>query len=221
MTQAKGTKLKASDLPEIYRELHSAFGHQDWWPGETPFEVMVGAILTQNTAWTNVELAIVNLKKAKVLTPRKMRLLSHKRLARLIRPAGYFNVKARRLRAFVDFLFAEYGGNLRRMFREDPQRLRVKLLAVNGIGPETADSILLYAGAMPSFVIDAYTKRIFSRHGLHAPEADYATWKALFEKALPKDTALYNDFHAQIVHLGKHHCKTRPVCQGCPLEKYL
>lgn len=221
MTQAKGSKLKASDLPRIYRDLHGAFGHQDWWPGETPFEIMVGAILTQNTAWTNVELAIANLKKAGVLSPRKMRRLLRRRLARLIRPAGYFNVKARRLHAFVDFLFTEYGGNLRRMFREEPQRLREKLLAVNGIGPETADSILLYAGEMPSFVIDAYTKRIFGRHGLQTQEADYATWKALFEKALPKDVALYNDFHAQIVHLGKHHCKTRPVCRGCPLEKYL
>ena len=234
--------LRPRKLPEVYRTLRRAFGHQGWWPGDTPFEVIVGAILTQNTAWTNVEKAIHNLKKAGLLTPHTLQKVSKRRLAQCIRPAGYFNVKAERLKSFVAFLFRDYQGSLSRMFQEEGERLREKLLQVKGIGPETADSILLYAGGNPFFVIDAYTKRIFSRHRLVVPfhsadtgkkarrnfsppellELDYGTWQQLFQEGLPRRVALYNDFHAQIVTLGKHFCKTqKPLCSSCPLRKYL
>ena len=208
----KSRRLKPAELFGVYRTLRKARGHQHWWPGRTPFEVIVGAILTQNTAWTNVEKAIRNLKHAYRLTPRALWEISRAELARLIRPAGYFNIKADRLKNFVRFLFATYGGKLDRMFREDGGRLREKLLAVKGIGPETADSILLYAAGKPFFVIDAYTRRIFSRHRLIAPQVlsrpgllamDYQAWQDLFAEALPREVPLYNDFHAQIVALGK------------------
>jgi endonuclease-3 related protein len=175
-------------MPPLVRAfdfLRRHFGPQRWWPGDTPFEVCVGAILTQNTAWTNVEKAIANLRRDRVLTPERLRALSHHRLASLIRPAGYFNVKARRLRSFLDFLHGEFRGDLTRMFRLPTAALREKLLAVNGIGPETADSILLYAGGHESFVVDAYTRRILTRHGWAKPDADYHDIKALFEQSLP------------------------------------
>ncbi|MBI5686473.1 MAG: endonuclease III domain-containing protein [Verrucomicrobia bacterium] len=160
------------------------FGPQRWWPGDTPFEVCVGAILTQNTAWTNVEKAIANLRRAGVLSPSKMRALHHAKLAALIRPAGYFNVKARRLRSFLDFLRDEFRGDLSRMFRLSPAVVREKLLGVNGIGPETADSILLYAGGRESFVVDAYTRRVLTRHGWAPCASDYHEIKAIFEQSL-------------------------------------
>ncbi|HTL48752.1 MAG TPA: endonuclease III domain-containing protein [Verrucomicrobiae bacterium] len=215
-------KLTPGELPEIYRRLLKAFGHRAWWPGDTPFEIIVGAILTQNTAWTNVEKALLNLKRAGKLTVKAMHGTKASTLARLIRPAGYFNVKAKRLKHFTDFLTRRYGGSLAAMFRQDAASLRQELLGVNGIGPETADSILLYAGGKLTFVMDAYTKRIFSRHGLHDFEADYHEWQRLFHNALPPKVSLYNDFHAQIVELGKRHCKaTRFDCEGCPLASYL
>ncbi|MCX6909418.1 MAG: endonuclease III domain-containing protein [Verrucomicrobia bacterium] len=173
-----------SSLAAAFTLLRRHFGPQYWWPGDTPFEVCVGAILTQNTAWTNVEKAIANLRRARVLTPQRLRALSHRRLAALIRPAGYFNVKARRLRSFLDFLHDEFRGDLRRVFRLPTAALREKLLAVNGIGPETADSILLYAGGHESFVVDAYTRRILARHGWAPRSADYHDIKALFEQSL-------------------------------------
>src|SRR3972149_12314300 len=157
-------KQLSNTLEKIYKKLFTAFGPQRWWPGDTPFEVIVGAILTQNTAWKNVEKAIHNLKKAKVLQSKKMHDLSERELAKLIRPAGYFNIKAKRLKYFLNYLFDNYGGSLNRMFKKRTDALRRELLQVNGIGPETADSILLYAGNHPVFVVDAYTKRIFSRH---------------------------------------------------------
>ncbi|MCX7825984.1 MAG: endonuclease III domain-containing protein [Verrucomicrobiae bacterium] len=160
------------------------FGPQRWWPGDTPFEVCVGAILTQNTAWSNVEKAIANLRRARVMTPRCLRALPLRRLASLIRPAGYFNVKARRLRSFLDFLHDEFRDDLRRMFRVPTTVLREKLLGVNGVGPETADSILLYAGGHESFVVDAYTRRVLARHGWIKPDAGYHEIKALFERVL-------------------------------------
>ena len=218
------------ELPEIYKTLHEKFGHQNWWPGDTPFEIMVGAILTQNTAWTNVEKAIQNLKKAGALSARAMHQMPEKKLAGLIRPSGYFNVKARRLKNFVDFFVSEYGGSISKMKREDGVVLRQKLLAVKGIGPETADCILLYAAGKTFFVVDAYTKRIFSRHKLHHEEKnrelfsrlsqmDYHAWQQIFSRNLPQNAPLFNDFHAQIVHLGKHFCRpSKPICQGCPLE---
>ncbi len=216
----KKRKLKASQLPRIYAVLRKTFGHQQWWPGDTPFEIMVGAILTQNTAWTNVEKAILNLKKAKKLSFEGLRRIPKKDLARLIRPAGYFNVKADRLKCFMEFLERECGGDLSKLKREAMPALREKLLAVKGVGPETADSILLYALDKTSFVIDAYTKRIFSRHGLAKDFEPYERWRELFTRALPENRDLYNDFHAQIVRTGKDHCRKVPRCEGCPLRDF-
>ena len=177
-----------SSLAEAFTLLHRHFGPQHWWPGDTPFEVCVGAILTQNTAWTNVEKAIASLRRANVLSPSKLRALPHARLAALIRPAGCFNVKARRLRSFLDFLHESFHDDLRAMFRLPTAALRAKLLAVNGIGPETADSILLYAGGHESFVVDAYTRRILTRHERAPRDADYHDIKSLFEQSLAGDS---------------------------------
>jgi endonuclease-3 related protein len=217
----KSRILKAEELVSVYHALRRAFGHQHWWPGETPFEVVVGAILTQNTAWPNVEKAIVNLKAARKLSPGVLYKMPKRDLARFIRPAGYFNIKADRLKHFIRFLFDEYQGRLALMFGENGERLRKKLLGVKGIGPETADSILLYALKKPFFVIDAYTKRVFARHRLFSLEGRYAEWQKLFSDVLPKKVSLYNDFHAQIVAVGKTFCRTRPLCEKCPLRCYL
>ncbi|MCX6897101.1 MAG: endonuclease III domain-containing protein [Verrucomicrobia bacterium] len=180
----KSEVRNAKALRRAFRLLYCHFGPQRWWPGDTPFEVCVGAILTQNTAWTNVEKAIANLRCARVLTPQRLCALPHAKLATLIRPAGYFNVKARRLRSFLDFLHEQFRDDLHTMFRLPTAALREKLLAVNGIGPETADSILLYAGGHESFVVDAYTKRIIVRHGWAQRDPDYHEVKELFERAL-------------------------------------
>ncbi len=217
----KSRKLRPNELPKVYRTLRQAFGHQHWWPGETPFEVIVGAILTQNTAWTNVEKAIMNLKKNEMLTPEAFRKISEPALARLIRSAGYFNIKASRLKHFIRFLYSEYEGDLDSLCVEKGDPLRQKLLAVKGIGPETADSILLYAAQKPFFVIDAYTKRIFARHRLFPYERSYESWRHLLQDALPHKVSLYNDFHAQIVAVGKRFCRTKPDCGNCPLNRYL
>lgn len=214
--------LSPQKLGEVYSCLREAFGDQRWWPGDTAFEIIIGAILTQNTAWTNVEKAILNLKRARKLTPSAMARLPRKRLAQLIRPTGYFNIKAERLGNFLHFLENRYQGNLKKMFAVQKNRLRRELLEIKGIGPETADSILLYAGKKPSFVIDAYTKRIFSRHRLYDYDADYHEWQSVFTRALPVSISLYNDFHAQIVHLGKFYCQARRIrCQICPLRRFL
>ena len=207
------------ELSLIYHRLLSFFGEQGWWPAETPFEVMVGAILTQNTAWRNVEHAIANLKEAGVLTSAGLRRIPERKLARLIRPAGYYNVKARRLKALIAFLTREYGGNLQRMFREPLAPLRERVLTVKGVGPETADSILLYAGEKPTFVIDAYTKRVLSRHGMITDGASYGAIQELFMRSLPADVPLYKEYHALFVRLAKSFCKTKPQCAGCPLEQ--
>jgi endonuclease-3 related protein len=208
----------SNTLKHTYKKLFKAFGPQSWWPGETPFEVMVGAILTQNTAWTNVEKAINNLKKARLLTPGKMHDLSQAGLAKYIRPAGYFNIKAKRLKHFLNYLFDNYGGSLNRMFKKRTDALRRELLSVNGIGPETADSILLYAGNHPMFVVDAYTKRVFSRHSIIQAEADYHDVQELFMKNLPHDVKMFNEYHALIVRIGKDFCRNRkPLCNRCPL----
>jgi len=209
-----GKKLKA-----IYRALYRAYGPQHWWPGDTPFEVMVGAVLTQNTAWTNVEKAMANLKRERLLTPARMFDTEPKKLASLIRQCGYFNIKTKRLRHLLSFIHTCYSGSLKRMFSADPELLRRQLLEVNGIGPETADAILLYAGEKPFFVVDAYTKRIFSRQGLIAGNADYHDLQGLFMDNLPHDARFYNEYHALIVRIGKEHCKkTKPRCSGCPLR---
>jgi endonuclease III related protein len=203
----------------IYHKLLSFFGEQGWWPAETPFEVMVGAILTQNTAWRNVEHAIENLKQEGVLTPEGLRRITERRLARFIRPAGYYNVKAKRLKEFSLFLTREFGGDLRRMFSKPLGPLRKKILMVKGVGPETCDSILLYAGEKPIFVIDAYTKRVLSRHGIIADGASYEAIQELFMRSLPEDVALYKEYHALFVRLAKTFCKTKAQCAGCPLEQ--
>jgi len=208
----------SNTLKKSYNKLLKTFGPQHWWPGDTPFEVIVGAILTQNTAWTNVEKAIHNLKKAKLLTPGKLHDLSQDEIAKYIRPAGYFNIKAKRLKHFLNYLFDNYGGNLKKMFKKRTDAVRRELLSVNGIGPETADSILLYAGDHPVFVVDAYTKRIFSRHQVVKADAEYHDIQELFMKNLPHDVKMFNEYHALIVKAGKDFCRTRkPLCSRCPL----
>jgi len=205
-------------LLDVYGKLRAFYGHQEWWPGETPFEVIIGAILTQNTAWTNVEKAIGRLKEARALTPRGMRDVPLRKLAELIRPSGYYNMKAGRIKAFIRFLFGTFDGNLNNMFSTETGVLRDLLLGVSGIGPETADSILLYAGNKPVFVVDAYTRRIFGRLGFLAGGESYDDVQRFFTKRLPEDVRLYNDYHAQIVALGKNVCRPKPRCALCPLK---
>lgn len=204
-------------LLEIYRRLLDAYGPQGWWPGETPFEVIVGAILTQSAAWANVEKAIGNLKAAGALSPGGLARLGEEELARLIRPSGYFNAKARKLKAFVALLYDRFGGELERLLAAPAEELRPLLLATHGIGPETADSILLYAAGRPLFVIDAYTRRVFDRLGLRPQGDDYHAWQALFMESLPPEAPLYNEYHALIVRHGKERCRRRPLCGGCSL----
>ncbi len=208
-----------SDLMEIYRQLSKAYGPQHWWPGETPFEVMVGAVLTQNTNWTNVEKAIDNLRRRELLSPGAIYDLEAEELAGIIRPAGYFRVKARRLKNLMDWLFENFDGDVERTFATSLRELRAMLLSVNGVGRETADSILLYAGNMPTFVVDTYTYRVLTRHRLIDTEADYERMKELFEESLDEDAGLYNEFHALLVRVGKEHCRPKARCEGCPLEE--
>jgi endonuclease-3 related protein len=203
-------------LKRLYDALLAHYGPQHWWPGETPFEVMVGAVLTQNTNWQNVARAISHLKEARLLEPRRLVRLPMNQLAWLIRPAGYYNVKARRLKALVRWLAAK-GGDPVRALSGDLHERRAELLGVFGVGPETADSILLYAGRRPTFVVDAYTRRILSRHGVVPRDAGYAQIKSLFESSLPRDTGLYNEYHALLVRLGKEECRTAPRCDSCPV----
>jgi endonuclease-3 related protein len=209
-------------LIEIYRRLFDAFGPQHWWPGETPFEVTIGAVLTQNTSWRNVERAIANLREADVLEPKALYDLPVEELEELLRPAGYFRIKARRLRSLLEFLVERYDGSLDAMFAVGLPDLREQLLDVHGIGPETADSILLYAGGLPTFVVDAYTHRVFSRHGWIDFDADYHQIQEYAESELPQKVPLYNEYHALLVRLGKDYCrKTKPKCEACPLRGLL
>lgn len=203
----------------IYNKLYKFYGPQDWWPARSRFEVIVGAILTQNTAWTNVERAIRNLRAQGYLTsPRKICALDARELSRIIRPAGYHNVKAQRLKNFTDFLLNHYACRLDRLSRIPTDGLRGELLGVNGIGPETCDSILLYAFERPVFVVDAYTKRIFSRHGFFNQESTYEFVQGLFMKNLPTESILFNEYHALIVRLAKEYCRKSPRCGDCPLK---
>lgn len=203
---------------QVYHRLYRHYGDLHWWPGGSPLEISVGAILTQNTAWANVEKAIKRLNETHSLSVKVLGHLPHKRLAPLIKAAGYFNVKARRLKNFISFLQGHYRGSLKAMFNQATDTLRLQLLAVNGIGPETADSILLYAGQKPVFVIDAYTKRIFSRHRVMPYEKSYEEFQRLFIKHLPVDVYLYNQYHAMLVNIGKDFCRSRPLCESCPLN---
>jgi endonuclease-3 related protein len=205
-------------LEDIYQRLYKAFGPQHWWPGKTPFEVIIGAILTQNTAWVNVQKAIKNLKRKNLLTPKALKRVSPKTLARLIRPAGYYNQKAKKIKNFIQFLFDNYQGNLKRMFSGDFLVLRARLLNINGIGFETADSILLYAGNKPIFVVDAYSRRILSRHNLIDPDASYSEIQNYFMDNLKNEVKLFNQYHALLVRLGKDICKSKPNCRICPLR---
>lgn len=237
-------------IREFYRELMEVWGPQDWWPAHTRFEVILGAFLTQNTAWVNVERALRRLRESGLLNAEGIRRTPTAKLARLIRSSGYFRQKAKRLKTFVEYLDCRYQGLLDRMFAQPTDQLRRELLELNGVGPETADSILLYAGGHPVFVVDAYTRRIFERHGLGTPKTSYDEIRLLVEQALantpvPAATVprhplpgrrrhklllrrassaarAFDEFHALLVQTAKHHClKAAARCEGCPLERFL
>jgi endonuclease-3 related protein len=213
---ARKTPAARRLLMRIYRRLLRARGHAGWWPGRSAFEVCVGAILVQNTAWSNVEKAMAVLRARGLLSFAALRALSADEMAPLIRSSGCFNVKARRLSALLAFLDA-YRGRPQAMSREDPLAVRARLLAVPGVGRETADSIALYAAGLPLFVVDAYTRRVFSRLGLLKGKESYDEVQAFFMRNLPRKVPLYNDYHAQIVLLAKDFCRPRPLCPRCPL----
>jgi len=204
-------------LEEVYRRLFSAYGPQHWWPAEEPFEVMLGAILTQSAAWRNVEKAVVNLRAAGALTPAAIRRLPLPELAQTIRPCGYYNSKAHKLKSLACWLEDTCADDLGKLFAIDTGSLRQSLLAVRGIGPETADSILLYAAGKPVFVIDAYTRRIVNRLGLAVERDDYSAYQRLFMANLPADAGMFNEYHALLVQLGKDACRKRPLCPRCCL----
>ena len=208
----------AGRIYAIYDRLRTANGPQHWWPAGSPWEVIVGAILTQSAAWTNVEKAIANLKDAGLLSPEGIHAAAQDELARLVYPSGYYNAKARKLKAFAQRLHERYQGQLEALFALDLASLRAELLSIHGVGPETADSIILYAAGKPSFVIDAYTRRIACRLGLAAPSIRYDDLRALFMDALPSDAPLFNEFHALLVCLAKQACRKHPLCQQCPLS---
>jgi endonuclease-3 related protein len=225
---------------DVYQRLLDAFGPQHWWPGDGgPFEVCVGAILTQSAAWTNVEKALARLKEAGLLSPQALHGASQDEMAALVYSSGYFNAKARKLKAFAERLCLVYGGDIALMLAQPAEQLRPELLSIHGIGEETADDIVLYAAGQPSFVVDAYTRRIFSRLGIEPTSVDlepaplhpkpvqgrrpqrdtYQAWRAMFMEALPQDSALFNEFHALLVALGKDVClKGTPRCGDCPLR---
>ena len=239
-----------TDVVEYYRALLLRWGPQNWWPAQSRLEVIIGAYLTQNTNWTNVEKAMANLRRARVLSIKGLRELPLDELQQLIRPSGYFRQKAGKLKTFVRFLDTSYSGSLDRMFAQPTEKLRAELLALNGVGPETADSILLYGGSHPVFVVDAYTRRIFERHGITTPKARYDDIRLLIEDALtcaaPEQLKFqelgsdprhpvspmsrmsrtelaqhYNELHALIVRTGNLYCRSTPKCEGCPLQKFL
>ncbi|MBI3324416.1 MAG: endonuclease III domain-containing protein [Candidatus Omnitrophica bacterium] len=217
----RGRQPDVPTLTQMYRRLLRVFGPQHWWPARHPFEVMVGAILTQATAWHNVERAIDNLRSTKVLSAERLSSIGRRRLERLIRPAGYFRQKAARLRALSRWAVARFQGRPSRMFRVEHNALRTELLTIPGVGEETADSILLYAGQQPVFVIDAYTRRIFGRHYLIDGHEPYEQLQTFVMDQLPTDPQLFNEFHALLVELGKRHCRRRaPDCDHCPLAEF-
>jgi endonuclease-3 related protein len=238
------------EIAAYYTSLLQRYGPQNWWPAQSQFEVIAGAYLTQNTNWSNVEKAIANLRRARALSVKAMREMPLRKLEGLVRPSGFFRQKARKLKAFITFLDKSYSGSLRRMFAQPTEKLRAELLQLNGVGPETADSILLYAGNHPVFVVDAYTRRVLERHGFIGAKTGYEEIRALIENALSSATAEelhvqkpgldprhgasrmsraqrselaqhYNELHALIVRVGNHYCRSTAKCEGCPLEKYL
>ena len=214
-----GVSVSPPTLTEIYRRLLEAYGPRGWWPGEGPFDVIIGAILTQAASWKNVELALANLKVANCWSFKAIHDCPPEKLAEIVRPSGYFNAKAAKLKAFAAHVLKLYNGDLERMFDKETASLRQELLSIHGIGPETADDILVYAAAKPSFVIDTYTTRILERLGM-APEVSrpkYADWQALFHDSLPADVALFNEFHALLDHHAGRACRKSPVCEGCCL----
>ena len=248
--EASAFPSRGGEIISYYRALFSRWGSQNWWPAESRFEVIVGAYLTQNTNWSNVEKAIANLRRARVLTVKGLREIALRRLETLIRPSGYFRQKARNLKTFIRFLDRNHRGSLDRMFACPTRQLREELLALNGVGPETADSILLYAGNHPVFVVDAYTRRILERHGLITPKTGYEQIRALLEQALigadpaqllfepggtePRHSVSrmsgmprghlsqhFNELHALIVRVGSQLCRKTPKCQECPLGDFL
>jgi endonuclease III related protein len=210
-------RLKAR-LLRLHARLLWRYGPQHWWPGRAPFEVAVGAILTQHTAWTNVERALDALRARRLLTFERLAAVPGPALRQLIRPAGTFRLKARRLRAFVRFVGARLGGRMEGLRSQELGGLRTALLAVSGLGPETTDAILLYAGHRPVFVVDAYARRVLERHRLVLSGASYEALRARVEAHLPSDAGLYNEFHALLVAVGKRHCRAVPDCAGCPLR---
>lgn len=208
-------------IQPAYDALFARWGKQHWWPARTRLEMMLGAILTQNTAWSNVEKAVANLRKNGALKFQTLEKSSRTQLAEWIRPAGYFNQKAGYIKSMIETIRRDFGGSLNQLFALDTPALRKELLSWKGIGPETADSILLYAGRRPVFVVDAYTKRFLSRHGWCGQTASYDSVAKLFTSCLPADAQLFNEYHALIVRLGKEHCNSKPQCKGCPLERFL
>jgi endonuclease-3 related protein len=209
-----------SILLKAYALMHTHFGPRNWWPADSPFEVIIGAILTQNTAWTNVEKAIQNIKNKNALSVHHFQEISEEELAAWIRPSGYYNIKARRLKAFINFFCKAFNGKIDKMAKYNGDDLRIQLLNVYGIGKETADSILLYALEKPFFVVDAYTHRIFSRHRLISEDASYEETQKFFMHHLPRNVAFYNEYHALIVETGKTFCGKNPKCPACPLVAF-
>ncbi len=215
-----GRTTPRSDLLRMYDDLLAAYGPQQWWPADTPTEVVIGAVLTQNTAWTNVEKAIASLRKAGALDLPHIAALDEAELAALIRSAGTFRIKARRLQALARWVVDEHGGDLTRALSGPTAEVRQRLLQLHGVGPETADAILLYAGNHPVFVVDAYARRVLRRHGLLTDAAAYDVVQAYFEQRLPRDAQLFNEYHALLVEVGKRHCRAVARCTGCPLAHW-
>ena len=207
-------------LKQMFSLLENHYGVTHWWPGDTPFEIAIGAILTQNTAWTNVEKAIVNLKRERLLSPTRMLATPVESLEAAVRPSGYYRQKSKRLRTFCEHLITNYRGSIKRMAAQPLDALRLELLSLNGIGPETADDILLYACEKPVFVVDSYTRRILSRHNLVPEDIGYDALQAIFHDNLEADVTLFKEFHGLIVYTGKDFCRRSPRCEACPLRNF-
>jgi len=216
-----GRSRRSAALLRLYDLMAAHYGPTGWWPGDTPFEISVGAILTQNTAWTSVEKAIANLKAAQLMAPAALLAANRDAVEAALRPSGYFRQKTERVLLFCRWLGERFGGRMDRMAAEPLEALRAELLALKGIGPETADDILLYACGKPVFVVDAYTRRILGRHGIAPQEIPYEALRALFETSLAPEVALFKEFHGLIVWTGKDFCRARPQCDGCPLAPLL